>query len=68
MLALLLELFRSAESLPELAAGGAWFACMNCLISRQVVAREAVESGIFDLGVAHVRSQGATDRGFRGLT
>lgn len=63
MLALLLELLRSeAESLPELAVGGAWQACANCLIARPAVARQAVESGFFDLGAAHLRTMEPADQ------
>jgi len=58
MLPLLVELLRSAE-LPELAIGGAWFAIFYCLTGRPSLGPMAMELGLFDLGVEHLRGIGS---------
>ena len=58
LLPLLIELLRSAE-LPELAIGGAWFAIYCCLFGRPSLGPMAMELGLFDLGVEHLRGIGS---------
>jgi hypothetical protein len=57
MLALLAELLRSGE-LPELAIGGAWLAIGDCLEGRPSLGPTAMELGLFDLGMEHLRGIG----------
>jgi hypothetical protein len=58
MLPLLVELLRSAE-LPELAIGAAWWAIFCCLTGRPSLGPMAMELGLFDLGVEHLRGIGS---------
>ena len=58
MLPLLVELLRSAE-LPELAIGGAWWAIFYCLTGRPSLGPMAMELGLFDLGMEHLRGIGS---------
>ena len=58
LLPLLVELLRSAE-LPELAIGGAWFAIDCCLTGRPSLGPMAMELGLFDLGMEHLRGIGS---------
>lgn len=62
LLELLLELLRSAESLPDMAVVGVWTACTMACYGRRAVARHAFANGIFDLGTAHLRVVEPTDR------
>jgi hypothetical protein len=58
MLTLLVELLRSGE-LPELAIGGAWMAINYCLEGRPSLGPTAMELGLFDLGMEHLRRIGS---------
>jgi hypothetical protein len=58
MVILLVELLRSAE-LSELAIGGAWDAIYHCLSGRPRLGPMAIELGLFDLGMEHLRAIGS---------
>eukprot|EP01043_Picozoa_sp_COSAG02_P079321 COSAG02_NODE_18289_length_947_cov_22.804245_2_plen_119_part_01 len=62
LLSMALDLLRSAESLPDLAMGGLCYVCQYCATNRPAVARMAVESGIFDLFAAQMRTMDPADR------
>ena len=74
LLALQLELLRS-HKLPDLATGGAWFSAKECLDGRPELGPVALDVGVFELAVEHLRaigspadavsiSRGAAGRGF----
>ena len=57
---LLLELLRAPPSgVPELALAGAWMGLVKCLNTHPVVAKPALESGIFDLAASAVTETGS---------
>ena len=58
MLTLLAELLRSGE-LPELAIGGAWHAAYGCVLGRPGLGPLAIELGLFELAVEHLRAIGS---------
>ncbi len=59
MLLLLVELLRSKEELPELAIGGAWSGVYRCMQQRPGVVPAALEVGLLDLVVEHLRKIGS---------
>ena len=58
MLVLLVELLRSME-LPELAIGGAWSACFWLVAARPGLCDTAMELGVVELAVEHLRAIGS---------
>jgi hypothetical protein len=58
MVTLLVELLRLGE-LPELAIGGAWMAIFSCLEGRPSLGPAAMELGLFDLCMEHLRGIGS---------
>ena len=58
LLPLLVELLSSAE-LPELAIGGVWFTIFCCLTGRPSLGPAAMELGLFDVGMVHLRGIGS---------
>ncbi len=58
LLTLVAELLRSRE-LPELAIGGAWRCALQCFEGRPELAPVALELGLIDLGMEHLRTIGS---------
>jgi hypothetical protein len=58
MLTLLLELLKANE-LPELAIGGAWTGLMWCLVGRPSIGPVALEHGVVELVVEHLKAIGS---------
>ena len=60
MLTLLLELLKSDGELPDLAIGGAFIGVVWCLTGRPSLGPTAVECGIFQISVSHLRKRHAS--------